>query len=141
AVPAAPGCARTPYTYAGFAGGTRAGGVAATIAAVAAPQVADGHVAAWVGLGGPGAGPGGADEWLQAGIAAFPDGTASLYYEIALPNAQPRYVDLGPASRSRPYRVAVVETATRRSWWRIWIDGRPVGRAVYLPASHGRWAP
>src|SRR5919197_593197 len=88
AVPASPGCARTPYTYAGFAGGTRAGGVAATIAAVAEPRVADGHVAAWVGLGGPGAGPGGTDEWLQAGIAASPEGTAYLYSEVALPHAR-----------------------------------------------------
>jgi hypothetical protein len=98
-------------------------------------------VAGWVGLGGPGAGPGGTDEWLQAGIAAFADGAAALYYEVARPHSNPVYVELGPAVQAKRYRIAVVELATRRSWWRVRVDGRAVGRPVYLPASHGRWAP
>ena len=98
-------------------------------------------MAGWVGLGGPGAGPGGTDEWLQAGIAAFADGAAALYYEVARPHSNPVYVELGPAVQAKRYRIAVVELATRRSWWRVRVDGRAVGRPVYLPASHGRWAP
>ena len=31
------------------------------------------HVAGWVGVGGPGLGPHGEDEWLQVGLATFGD--------------------------------------------------------------------
>ena len=40
------------------------------------------HVAGWVGVGGPGLGPHGADEWLQVGLATFGDtNEGRLYYE------------------------------------------------------------
>ena len=25
------------------------------------------------------------------------------------------------------------------SWWRVWVDGKPVSKAIYLPQSHGTW--
>src|SRR4051794_17938400 len=40
------------YSYAGFDNVARAHGVAATITPLAAPSVAWGHVAGWVGVGG-----------------------------------------------------------------------------------------
>src|SRR6266704_2315756 len=83
-------CATRDYSYAGFAAVQPASGVAATVTSLSPPQVLGGHVAAWVGVGGPGAGPGGSDEWLQAGLSSFSDGKGRLYYELALPDAQPK---------------------------------------------------
>ena len=65
-------------------------GVSARIAPLRAPNVAGGHVAAWVGIGGEGLGPGGATEWIQAGLSAFADGRIELYYEVTLPGSEPR---------------------------------------------------
>ena len=62
-------CGDRAYTYAGYAASGRAHGASAVLTALAAPAVANGHVAAWVGVGGPGQGPNGADEWLQVGIS------------------------------------------------------------------------
>jgi hypothetical protein len=56
-------------------------GVAATISAPALPVVSTGHAAAWVGVGGIHEGPGNANEWLQAGIAAFPPVGLRVYVE------------------------------------------------------------
>ena len=49
------------YTYAGVMGRNGVHGVSARIAPLRAPDVAGGHVAAWVGIGGEGLGPGGWD--------------------------------------------------------------------------------
>jgi hypothetical protein len=47
------------------------------------------HVAAWVGIGGEGLGPGGATEWIQAGLSAFPDGRTELNYdEVTMPGSE-----------------------------------------------------
>src|SRR4051812_9020353 len=73
-------CGASGYSYAGVAGWTAVRGVAATLTAEAWPDVASGHVAAWVGVGGSGYGPRGTDEWIQAGLAGFPDGRNELYY-------------------------------------------------------------
>src|ERR687885_2220879 len=88
---AAASCART-YSYAGYDSPWYAHGVAATITSLQDPVVAAGHVAAWVGVGGVGAGLHGENEWLQVGFAAFePQGppTNELYYEVALPHRDP----------------------------------------------------
>ena len=52
------------YTYAGHQATYRGHGVRATISAIRAPNVVAGHVAGWVGVGGPGKGPNGEDSWL-----------------------------------------------------------------------------
>jgi hypothetical protein len=145
---AAPGmaqaaCGSSGYAYAGLGASQRAYGVAAWLQAVAAPEVLSGHVAGWVGVGGPGAGPNGSDEWLQVGFSAFPGtSTSSLYYEVAQPHQAPKYheVALGVLAGSI-HKVAVVELGSRRSWWRVFVDDRAVGEPVYLPASHGAWRP
>jgi hypothetical protein len=59
-------------------------GARATLPVVRKPDVRDGHVGGWIGIGGPGLRPGGSDQWLQAGYSAFPDGTLQMYYEITL---------------------------------------------------------
>lgn len=134
-------CGRTAYSYAGFLSVQRAGGVAATITATSAPRIRSGHVAGWVGFGGPRMGPNGADEWLQVGLAAFPGLANTLYYELRLPGEpRARWVDLKtdvePGDR---YHVAVLET-DRTGWWQVWVDGKAVSDPLHLPGSHG-WAP
>ena len=63
------------YTYAGvYRTDKPVAGVAASISMTSLPSVNSGpggHVAAWVGVGGAGMGPGGTDEWLQVGLASF----------------------------------------------------------------------
>src|SRR4051812_29915050 len=95
--PASAACGAAGYVYAGLEGWQAGHGVAATVAPVSAPQVSAGHVAAWIGVGGPGSGPNGTDVWLQVGVSALPGGPAHLYYEVAQPGRSVRYVELGTA--------------------------------------------
>lgn len=115
--------------------------MAATLVVQTQPQIEHGHVAAWVGVGGVGLGPGGSDEWLQAGYAANGAGS-DLYYEVARPDSAPRYHSVGlVADPGEAHRVAVIEMQRRAGWWRIWVDGAPVSQPIFLPASHDRWPP
>ena len=136
-------CGSSGYAYAGVGASSRAFGISTRLQAATAPQVLNGHVAGWVGVGGPGAGPNGTDEWLQVGFSAFPGSAfSSLYYEVAQPHQAPRYVELeGGLPPGTTTKVAVVELSGRRGWWRVWVDDSPVGEAVYLPGSHGAWRP
>lgn len=137
------GCGASAYSYAGFQNVTRAHGVGAAITVLAAPHVQEGHVAAWVGVGGVGLGPGGANEWIQVGLSAFAgSGESTLYYEVTRPGKQPRYAaveEAVPPGAQR--RVAVLEVAGRRDWWRVWVDDRVVSAPIHLPESHGAWRP
>jgi hypothetical protein len=142
AVPQAIACGTGGYTYAGLASAGRSHGVGARVTAIGAPVVrGDGHVAGWVGVGGPRQGPHGADEWIQVGFSGFPGSyLSSLYFEVMRPGSGARYVEvergLAPgASR----RLAVLEMAGRPNWWRVWVNDRPVSRPILLPGSHGTW--
>lgn len=139
---AAATCARSDYTYAGFDSPWRAFGVGARITAVTSPHVVSGHVAGWVGLGGPGLGPHGGDEWIQVGLSAD-DVTdlSTIYYEVMTPWTGARYVPVATVEPGVSHRLAVLEMAHRHSWWRVWMDGRPVSRPIHLPRSHGAWWP
>lgn len=127
------------YSYSGYAGRNGSDDVSATIAALNRPSVATGHAAAWVGVGGVHAGPGGANEWLQAGLAAFPSRGLRLYVEEVSQGRARRFVDLGPAVVGRSYRFRVRETGA--DVWRASVDGRAVGRPAYLPTGAGSWRP
>jgi hypothetical protein len=106
------------------------------------PRVEAGHVAAWVGVGGYGLGPGGSDEWIQAGVVTRPGGKSRLYVEVVRPGAGRTYLEVGaPVRRGEAHRVAVLEIAAAPGWWRAWVDGEPAAPAVYLPSSHGRFRP
>jgi hypothetical protein len=142
AAPGALACG-SGYTYAGLASNAMAHGVGARLTAIGAPSVpvTDGHVAGWVGVGGPGEGPGGADEWIQVGLSGFagsPD--SSLYYEVTRAGSAPKYVEvernLAPGTTRR---VAVLEVAGQPNTWRVWVDGRAVSDPIYLPGSDGAW--
>ena len=141
--PAKAACGSSGYAYAGLGSSSRAYGVATHLQTVATPEVLSGHVAGWVGVGGPGSGPNGTDEWLQVGFSAFPgSSSSSLYYEVARPSATPLYheIDSGlPVGTTR--KIAVMELSGRRGWWRVFVDDRAVGDPVFLPGSHGAWKP
>jgi hypothetical protein len=134
-------CGSSGYTYAGVATPDRVYGVSAALTSLAAPTVQNGHVAGWVGVGGPNEGPHGTTEWIQVGFSGFPGlAVGSLYYEVALPGAAPRYIEvLSNVHAGDRHRVAVLEVAHHRDTWRVWVDGHAVGRPYRLPGSHGAW--
>jgi hypothetical protein len=134
-------CGSNGYTYAGLASPAMTHGVGARLTAIGAPSVANGHVAGWVGVGGPGQGPNGKDEWIQVGFSGFAGSPQSdLYYEVTRAGSAPRYVEIQhslPPGTSR--RVAVLEVGGQPNAWRVWVNGKPVSKAIYLPSSHGTW--
>jgi hypothetical protein len=138
---AAKACAPHGYAYAGLQAPASAYGVSATLTSVVTPVVQGGHVAAWIGVGAPGEGPNGSDEWLQIGQNMIAGSSSKLYYEIAQPWGI-RYVELEQqADPGVPAHVAVLEMAGRRSVWRVWLNGRPVSNPIWLPGSHGHLTP
>ena len=138
AAPAAtPSCA-SGYAYAGVVGPSAVRGVAATLIAKAAPPVASGHIAAWVGVGGKGLGAGGRDEWIQAGISREPGGDLTIYREVEAPGTPPAFATVASASAGVAYRVAVLMLPHER--WTVTLDGRTVGGAFHLPGSSA-WRP
>jgi hypothetical protein len=135
-------CASSTYSYAGVSSINARYGVAASISAVRRPTVLKGHVAAWVGVGGAGLGPGSTDEWLQVGISARPGEDPALYYEVALPNRAPRYVMLkGHLPIAKTFDVSVLESRSHPGSWRVWVNGAKMTAPIYLPGSHGAWKP
>ncbi len=130
------------YAYAGHQASSKAYGVKATITQTTAPSVAAGHVAAWVGVGGPGQGPNGETEWIQTGVATMPDTGSQVYAEITAPGKDPEYHTLADNVQvGESHEVAVLEVAGKPEWWRVWLDGKPATEPVYLPGSHKRWEP
>jgi hypothetical protein len=130
------------YSYAGFLNPQAAFGVSGRLTLSAAPVVIDGHVGAWIGVGGAGMGPNGSDAWVQAGISGFPDGHSELYYEVQLPGQKsPQYVSLGRVAPGESHDVAVYERPTQQNAWRVVVDGVKVSAPIVLPGSHGVWRP
>jgi hypothetical protein len=138
------GCAtgNNGYTYAGSQSTYVGHGVRAIITSTRTPSVAAGHVAGWVGLGGPGQGPNGTDEWVQVGLASMPGLPSVLYAEITKPGRAPNFQvleDEVPTGESRA--VAILEIAHRPGWWRIWVSGNPATGPIHLRGSSGRFEP
>ena len=130
------------YSYAGVESPTGAYGVSARLKALTAPVVATGHVAAWVGVGGPGLGPGGSDEWLQAGIARDAGGDPVVYYEYKRPNdEEATSITVAGTRPGQSHTFVVYERAAHRDTWRVLVDGVKVGAPVGLPGSHGTFQP
>jgi hypothetical protein len=138
---AAPAC-KTGYAYAGAEESRTRAGIRASIGTVSAPKVESGHVAGWVGVGGPNAGPGGAAEWLQAGYSGFDTGQAEIYYEVGVPGKQPTYHTIEAGLRPTEHHlVSVLETRGKAGTWRVWVDDEPASQAFALVGSHGRLVP
>src|SRR5262245_13248096 len=121
------------YAYAGHQSLARAHGVRARITVLEAPVVASGHAAAWIGVGGPGAGPNGEDEWLQVGIASLPGMEPLLYAEVTRPGAAPQFVSLDETAHvGEMQSLAVLEMSKRPGWWRVWVGGQPATAPIRL---------
>jgi hypothetical protein len=134
-------CGVRGYAYEGLQDARAARGIRATLVQVATPRVSGGHVAAWVGVGGPGQGSGGRDEWIQIGLNVLADGVGRLYFEIDAPGPGPRYEELASnVAVGTRYEVAVLEVPSRPGSWQVWLDGAPVSDPVELPGS-SRWHP
>ena len=130
------------YSYDGVQSPSRAYGVSADLTLGSRSVVGNGHVAAWIGIGGAGLGPGGSDEWLQAGIAHDAGGADVLYYEYKRPgDANATYVQLGSVAPGETHSLVVYERAAQRDAWRVQVDGVKVSNPVVLPNSHGRFQP
>jgi len=130
------------YAYAGHQSASVAHGVRATITALSRPSVPAGHVAGWVGVGGPGQGAHGETVWLQAGIASLPGTPPMVYAEITRAGKSPVFLPLvEDVAVGESHRVAVLEVAGRPGAWRVWVDGAPVTDPIVLPGSSGRWRP
>jgi hypothetical protein len=139
-VAVASACGEDGYSYAGLGAPTVGSGISAVITPLGPFDIANGHVAGWVGVGGPGEGPNGTDEWLQIGLSGFPGLYTDVYYEVTLPNQNPVYHEVvvnPPADRA--YRFAVLED--RPNYWRVWMNGKPVSPSYYLPQSHNAFMP
>ena len=130
------------YAYAGHQAKDRAYGVRATITPTREPVVKAGHVAGWVGVGGPGQGPNGETAWVQIGVASLPNTPTMVYAEITEPAKSPKFVPLlQDVKIGESHRVAVLEIAGNRDHWRVWLDGKPVTDPIHLAGSSKRWEP
>jgi hypothetical protein len=126
------------YSYSGLAALQPVHGLAATITQLSVPEVRSGHVAAWVGIGGPGAGPAGEDEWLQVGLGRMYGRRPVLYAEVRSGGHYSFRVLLAPVLAGEPHRVALTEVAPGS--WRVVVDGRAVAWRARLDVGLGRRA-
>jgi hypothetical protein len=130
------------YSYNGVQSPTRAYGISANLTLASRSVVGVGHVAAWVGVGGAGMGPGGTDEWIQAGIAHDAGGQDVLYYEYKRPgDAKATYTALQVANPGQSHSFVVYERAAQRDSWSVIVDGVKISPPVSLPGSHGLFQP
>ncbi|MEA2425819.1 MAG: hypothetical protein QOH13_2229 [Thermoleophilaceae bacterium] len=130
------------YSYTGVQSPTRANGISANLTLSTRSIVGVGHVAAWVGVGGAGMGPGGSDEWVQAGIAHDAGGQDVLYYEYKRPgDDKATYTQLQVANPGQSHSFVVYERAAQRDSWAVIVDGVKISPPVALPGSHGLFQP
>jgi len=139
---AASACASS-YSYAGLSAAAASHGVSARITPLANPLVSKGHVAGWIGVGGDGYGPHGSSEWIQVGLSAFEGSLYSnIYYEVRQPGYAAQYIRVKATVKpGESHRMAVLEVRNKPNAWRVWVDGKPVSPAYYLPGSHTGWNP
>jgi hypothetical protein len=130
------------YDYAGAQDAGKQSGIRAKLSATKTPGVKKGFVAAWVGVGGPGLGPNGEDEWLQSGYVTFDDGSQEIYYEITLPGKAPAYHTVeANLKTSEQHLVSVLEVGGQPNSWRAWLDNQAKSPVYSLPKSHGTFDP
>jgi hypothetical protein len=130
------------YAYAGHQATAVAHGIRATITPTAPANVVAGHVAGWIGVGGPGQGANGETMWLQVGVASIPDTPTMVYAEITRAGRDPQFIPLLENVRvGESHKVAVLEIAGKPNWWRVWLDGKPATDPVLFDSSSNRWRP
>jgi hypothetical protein len=130
------------YSYNGVQSPSRAYGISANLTLSSRSVVGVGHVAAWVGVGGAGIGPGGTDEWVQAGVAHDAGGQDVLYYEYKRPgDDKATYISLQVVNPGQSHSFVVYERAAQRDSWAVIVDGVKISPPVTLPGSHGLFQP
>jgi hypothetical protein len=140
AIPAT-SCSPQPYAYAGLFSNTPAQGIQAVVTTVAIPQVPAGHVAGWIGVGGPNAAPNGKAEWLQTGVNTQAGVGSELYAEIVQPGVAIKYMTLVPAVEpGSSYHLTVAELPGQPNMWHVLVNGKPATDGINLPGS-GSFAP
>ena len=112
------------YSYAGHQATYRGHGVRATIALTREPAVDAGHVAGWIGVGGPGRGANGQDAWIQIGINSLPGSGNNLYAEAWIPGYGHAYKQLGQVAAGAQVKVSVLELPGRPGWWQAAVNGK-----------------
>jgi len=130
------------YDYAGIQDERPHAGIRATVRMLRIPRVAAGHVAGWLGVGGPGKGPNGTDEWLQIGFDGFQTEELQIYYEVTLPNKPPTYHTVKASlSLNEQHLLSVLEVGGESGHWRVWLDNKAVSPVITLTGSHGHFSP
>jgi hypothetical protein len=141
AVPDLPTGCKTGYDYAGVQQPKPASGIRSTLTNMSAPDVgSSGHVAGWIGVGGPAQGPNGTDEWIQAGYAGFAGGNSQIYYEVTQPNVAPMY-HMVQENVTPNAKNLVAVTEVQPNGWQVSVNGQTVSPVINLPGSHGKFAP
>lgn len=129
--PTAVACGNPGYAYAGVVMPARVNGIRAQLTSLPLSQVDAGHVTAWVGVGN--VHRAGKRGRLRAGLIATPGDEYRLYYEVKRDGVwRKRFGSTVAAGKA--VRVAVV-AARRPGRWRVWVNGRPFGRPVFLARS------
>ena len=117
-------------------------GVRATITPTVQANVAAGHVAGWIGVGGPGQGAAARRCWLQVGVASMPDTPAMIYAEITRSGKDPVFVHSSSGvAVGESHHVAVMEMSGRPNYWRVWLDGDRRDQADSARELHETVAP
>jgi hypothetical protein len=139
-VATASACGDGGFSYAGVGAANVGSGISAVITPLANFDLPNGDIAGWVGVGGPGEGPNGTDEWLQIGLNELPGNDTAVYYEVTLPNQYPEYHEVvANPPAGHPYRFAVKEV--QPNYWQVTLNGEPVSPAINLPESHNKFLP
>jgi hypothetical protein len=103
-----------------------------------APEIESGHIAGWIGVGGPGLGENGVDAWIQVGMSALPWSPGGHVYVEVKNGDRYRYQEVGEAlAVGEKHRLELLEVA--HDHWQVRVDGVTVIDPVHLPASHGAW--
>jgi hypothetical protein len=130
------------YAYAGHQSASISHGIRATITPTRKPSIANGHVAGWIGVGGPRQGPNGETMWLQTGIAGIPGMGLVVYAEITRPGADPVFIPLAEnVSPGQSVKLAVLEVSRRPDYWRVWLNGQAATQPIHLRGSTKQWKP
>ena len=119
-------------------------GVSALITPLDAFDVLNGHVAGWVGVGGPGQGPNGTERVDPGRLRRIPEHHRQRHLlrgRAARPLSRPTTRSPPASDVGTLTKVTVLEIHGRANWWRVWVNHKPVSPPIHLPDSHGRWSP
>ena len=134
-------CTDAGYTEGGASTGAHTHGISAHVRPLSRPNVQNGVVTAWVGIGPTNTPPDKLLGFLHVGVIALPVQSPRLFWEYRRPGTATtirhlrKYIRIGTR-----HRVAVREVAGRPGRWRVWIDRRIVSPAMNVRRVGG-WRP